>query len=268
MAPADYGRPLTHPLLSRRRLLGGAAALGGALAVGSGAVGPARAAQAMTEPPTYDRADWNARPPRSPVTVLNHGPDHVVVHHTATENSTDYSLAHAFQLSRDIQDLHMDVNGWIDIGEQLTISRGGYLMEGRDRSLEAIRAQRHVVGAQTAGENSHTIGIENEGLYTSVNPPDALFSRLVDTCVWLCEVYTLDPHEAIVGHRDYNVTQCPGDVLYARLPELRDKVAARMGLDTSRAADRRAHRPHRNAPVPPPAGPYDHGPAVGRGERG
>jgi hypothetical protein len=38
--------------------------------------------------------------------------------------------------------------------------------------------------------------------------------------------YNLDPHAAIVGHRDYNVTQCPGDVFYARLPELRDRVAA------------------------------------------
>lgn len=35
-----------------------------------------------------------------------------------------------------------------------------------------------------------------------------------------------DPHVAIVGHRDYNTTQCPGDVFYARLPELRDRVAA------------------------------------------
>jgi hypothetical protein len=34
---------------------------------------------------------------------------------------------------------------------------------------------------------------------------------------------------AIVGHRDYVSTQCPGDVLYARLPELRDRVAALLG---------------------------------------
>ncbi|WP_199237953.1 peptidoglycan recognition protein family protein [Kribbella steppae] len=41
--------------------------------------------------------------------------------------------------------------------------------------------------------------------------------------------YGLDPHAAIVGHRDYNATQCPGNVFYARLPELRDRVAAVLG---------------------------------------
>jgi len=45
----------------------------------------------------------------------------------------------------------------------------------------------------------------------------------------LCDVYRLDPYQAIVGHRDYvSTTVCPGDVLYARLPELRQKVAARL----------------------------------------
>ncbi len=49
------------------------------------------------------------------------------------------------------------------------------------------------------------------------------------TCSWLCEAYGLDPHAAIVGHRDYNPTQCPGDVVYARLPELRNRVADNLG---------------------------------------
>ena len=34
--------------------------------------------------------------------------------------------------------------------------------------------------------------------------------------------------EAIVGHRDYNETSCPGDVLYSRLPALRRAVADRL----------------------------------------
>lgn len=36
------------------------------------------------------------------------------------------------------------------------------------------------------------------------------------------------PQVAIVGHRDFvSTTVCPGDVLYARLPELRHVVASR-----------------------------------------
>ncbi|NUR97097.1 MAG: N-acetylmuramoyl-L-alanine amidase, partial [Kribbellaceae bacterium] len=125
-----------------------------------------------------------------------------------------------------IQDLHMDTNGWIDIGNQLTISRGGFLMEGRSQSLPAINNGQNVLGAQTANNNSHTIGIEHEGIYVSEDVPVALFDMSVLTCAWLCTKYGLDPHVAIVGHRDYNTTQCPGDVFYARLPELRDRVAA------------------------------------------
>ena len=70
------------------------------------------------------------------------------------------------------------------------------------------------------------VGIENDGLYTSQDTTVALFNSLVQTCAWLCSAYGLDPHAAIVGHRDYvTTTECPGDVLYARLPELRDRVA-------------------------------------------
>ena len=197
--------------------------------------------------------------------MLDRAPDHIVVHHTASANSTDYSLEHAFALSRSIQAYHMDGNGWDDIGQQLTISRGGHLMEGRNRSREAIDAGDHVVGAHTLDHNDHTIGIENEGTYMTVAPTSALWNTLVETCAWLCDVYGLDPHEAIVGHRDYNSTACPGDILYARLPQLRNEVADTLG----------ARRVTKAAPVVPkvpsglpgPRHRFDHGPALAPGER-
>ncbi|MEV1285521.1 peptidoglycan recognition family protein [Micromonospora sp. NPDC049679] len=213
---------------SRRRLLTGAAGLTGGLLIG-GLLRPDPAHAAATPPRVYTRAEWNARPPTGAIRYLDRQPDHIVVHHTAGENTTDYSLAAAFRHSHWIQDLHMDRNGWIDSGQQLTISRGGYVMEGRSLSLRAITEGQHVSGAQTANHNDHTIGIENEGIYVSAPVPAKLFGSLVQTCAWLCATYDLDPFAAIVGHRDYVNTQCPGDVLYARLPELRQKVAAAMG---------------------------------------
>ncbi|MGH3241599.1 MAG: peptidoglycan recognition protein family protein [Spirillospora sp.] len=179
-------------------------------------------------PRVYTRDQWNARPPRRPATVLNRRPDHIIVHHTATENSKDGSLAHAFALSRFIQDFHMNKNRWDDAGQQLTISRGGIVMEGRNRSLSAIRARDLAVGAQVLHHNEHTIGIENEGTYTKKAVPRRLWDSLVEVSVWLCQAYDLDPSKAIVGHRDYNKTACPGDVLYARLPELRRAVSERL----------------------------------------
>lgn len=182
-------------------------------------------------PRIYPRAEWGAVPPRHRPRVLDHPPDHIVVHHTASPNTDDVSRAHAFALSREIQRYHMGHNGWDDIGEQLTISRGGFVMEGRAGSLPAIESGRLVVGAQSLHNNDHTIGIENEGTYSTDDVPARLWDALVDVCAWLCRCYGLDPGAAIVGHRDYNQTECPGDALYGRLPALRREVTKALGGD-------------------------------------
>jgi hypothetical protein len=226
------------PQFTRRALIGGVVGAAGLLTVGSsirdGAmaseypVGPPYPAFRADAPQVYTRAQWNARSPKRAARILDRPPDHIVVHHTASANSRDRSLVHAFGLSRQIQKWHMDGNGWNDTGQQLTISRGGIVMEGRNQSLAAIRAKNHAVGAHVLHHNQHTIGIESEGTYTSARVPRRLWDSLVEVCVWLCRAYNLEPAEAIVGHRDYNSTTCPGDVLYARLPELRRSVADRL----------------------------------------
>lgn len=199
---------------------------GGVLLGGLADLGTARDAGADSGPTVYTRADWGAQPPRRADRILDHRPDHIVVHHTATPNVTDYSMEQAFALSRAIQRYHMHHNGWNDTGQQFTISRGGIVMEGRDNTLPAVRAGRHLLGAHVAGHNSHTVGIENEGDYMSATPPDTLLEALTHTCAWLCLRYGLDPGRAIVGHRDFNATNCPGDRLYGALPRLREDTAA------------------------------------------
>lgn len=257
--------------MSRRGALAGTAAVAGGALLASGAqFATARPAAAAAQPTIATRSDWGARAPSSAVNVLDAPPDQIVVHHTATGNSTDYSQSHAFSLSRGIQNFHMDDNGWIDAGQQLTISRGGFIMEGRHRSLEAINANNHVVGAHVANHNSHTIGIENEGTYTSVTPTTDLYNSLVDTCAWLCAAYSLNPQSAIVGHRDFNPTECPGDELYAMLPALRDDVEATLNMDAVPSARQHwqglpsAHRPtYPDVPSDESTAPFRHGPALG-----
>lgn len=266
--------PRPQVTLDRRTILRGAAlATGGALLGGAMSLGERNDAVASAQPRVYTRSNWGARSPKGPVTVLSKGPTHIVVHHTATANTSDYSTSRAAALSRSIQRHHMDTNGWSDLGQQLTISRGGHIMEGRHRSLRAIREGGHVVGAHTANHNAHTIGIENEGTYTSVRPPAQLMDSLIDTCVWLCLVYRLDPVEAIVGHRDYNATACPGDQLYAMLPQLRRDVQGRM---RRRLSHQRAETGHGAAPQELPnypevplaelAAEFYHGPVIGEGD--
>ncbi|RZQ61867.1 N-acetylmuramoyl-L-alanine amidase [Amycolatopsis suaedae] len=187
---------------------------------------------AAPEPTIHPVSAWKARPPRGAITVENHKPTYIVVHHTVEPgNSNDFSKEHAFEISRAIQNFHMDTRGWIDTGQQFTNSRGGHITEGRHRSLEILRGGRqHVQGANVGGHNSQVIGIENEGLYTSVDVTPALWKSLVDLVAYMASQYGIGT-DNIKGHRDFNSTECPGGVLYGRLPELREAVAGKLGVD-------------------------------------
>ncbi|MFD7443569.1 N-acetylmuramoyl-L-alanine amidase [Streptomyces sp. NPDC059909] len=223
-----HPHPFPHP--RRRAVLSGAFVLGAGAVLGSGLSGNAWAA-AAAGPVISGCAAWRARPPSAPVKLLPTAPHKIIVHHTATANSTDYTQEHAFALSRSIQAYHMDDNGWIDSGQHFTISRGGWITEGRHSSVAALGAgTQQVESAHCTGQNTVAVGIENEGTYTTVDPRSAQYAKLVDLCAYICRQYGLRPYQ-IFGHRDFNNTNCPGDRLYAMLPQLRADVAARTGGD-------------------------------------
>lgn len=214
--------------LDRRDFLRSAVLLGTGVALGGFELRLAAGAGAVAAPTIAGCDTWGAAPPKSSITVLNQRPTKVIVHHTAGANSTDYSQAHAFALARAIQQAHF-ANGWIDSGQHFTISRGGYVTEGRHQSLSVLRGgTQQVRGAHCTGQNDTSVGIENEGTYSSVSPPTALYNQLVALCAYTCQQYAI-PASQIYGHRDFNSTDCPGDVLYAKLPQLRSDVAARIG---------------------------------------
>ena len=215
--------------VSRRSFLKVAVGVGTSVLIGGIELRFAPVADAAVAQPTIAScATWGAQPPKQAITVLSSRPTKIIVHHTATSNSTDYSVSHAYQLCRSIQQSHFN-RGWIDSGQQFTISRGGYIMEGRHRSLEVLQGgTKHVRGAHCDGQNDVAVGIENEGTYTSVQPTQALYDKLVAMCAYICQQYGI-PSSQIYGHRDFNATQCPGDQLYAMLPKLRSDVAAKLG---------------------------------------
>lgn len=218
--------------LRRRHLLGLGAAAGAGLLLGAGSsvLGAARAG-AATAPTIHPTSEWGARAASAPIQLLDQRPTKLFIHHTASANSTDYSLAHGYDLARSIQRYHMDVRGWIDSGQQFTLTRGGYTLEGRHRSLEAVQGgTRHVRGAHCTGQNDLAVGIENEGTYTTVAPRAAHYAALVELSAYICGQYGIRPYQ-IYGHRDFTRTDCPGDQLYALLSRLRGDVAARLGGD-------------------------------------
>jgi len=228
---------MVKPGFDRRALLKGGLTVTVAGACGLLGTTAARAGEGVSIPRIYSTAEWNARPATGPIVVENHKPTYIVVHHTVDPgNNEDYSLAHALQISRDIQNFHMDTRGWIDTGQQFTNSRGGYVTEGRHRSLEILRGgTQHVQGANVGNHNSECIGIENEGLYSTVDVPKALWDSLVRMVTYIASQYGIAPR-FIKGHRDFNSTECPGQVLYNRLPELRTEVGNALGVAVTEKA--------------------------------
>lgn len=207
--------------------------LGGAVAAVVGTetafAGAADAAPSGEFPWIIDCDTWGARPPSSPIQITGNTTNKIILHHMAFPNVTDYSREHAVQLAKDCQNLHMDTNGWADTGQHFTVSRGGYVLEGRHRSLETLDAGEHqVISAHCPGENGNAIGIENEGTYIAEAPPRALLDSLVQLCVAVCRQFDLHAWD-IFGHWDFRVTDCPGITFYAQFPQVRSRVLKAMG---------------------------------------
>jgi hypothetical protein len=133
----------------------------------------------------------------------------------------------------------MDTNGWADTGQHFTVSRGGYVLEGRHRSLETLDTGGHqVIAAHCPGENGNAIGIENEGTYITETPPQALVDSLVELCVAICQKFNLTAWD-IFGHWDFYTTDCPGISFYREFPMVRSRVLTALGTSPSDIPARR-----------------------------
>jgi peptidoglycan hydrolase-like protein with peptidoglycan-binding domain len=177
--------------------------------------------------------EWGAVPPKEWPEQTR--PQFVIIHHTATPNPpNDISYgtsAGAREFARSLQSAHMDGFGWADSGHNFLNTTGGFLLEGRQGTLDAIK-QGLCVRSAHAGtpKGNESPGIENEGTFTTYQMKTQQWNSLVDLCVSICSSCKIDP-DNIKGHRDFIETQCPGDWLYSQLPKLRNEV--RQKLDAS-----------------------------------
>jgi hypothetical protein len=205
-----------------------------------GMAGVATADAAEPQPAIVSRDEWGADscPPRR-------APDlgevkAAFVHHTVTAN--DYTPEEGAQIVLGICRFHRNSNGWNDIGYNFLVDKYGVLYEGRAGGID-----QPVMGAHAQGYNAQSTGISNLGTYTSVaQTPEALeaMARLIR---WKLPLHGTDTAGTVVltstggssnkypagahvklprvaGHRDTGATACPGDQLYAQLPELRSLV--------------------------------------------
>lgn len=202
---------------------------------------PATAAAAA--PVIVTRAEWgadeslrNAAPSYSPVKTA-------FIHHTASANL--YSRADGPALVRGIYAYHTRSLHWNDIAYNFLVDRFGTIYEGRYGGVT-----RGVVGAHVYGFNTGSTGVSVMGTFIDAAPPAEAVTALERLLAWKLAIHGLDPTGAakltsgaddkyakgaivtfpvIAGHRQANLTECPGEALYALLPSIRANVAQRVG---------------------------------------
>lgn len=176
--------------------------------------------------------EWGAVPPKAwPDETL---PQFIVIHHTATPNPpNDLSSGTSDggkEFARSLQSAHMNGFGWNDSGHNFLNTTGGFLLEGRQGSLDAIKRGRCVKSAHAGTDKGNeSPGIENEGTFNTYQMRSQQWNSLVELCAAICSSCNIDPNN-IKGHRDFIETQCPGDWLYGQLPRLRNDVRKRLGV--------------------------------------
>jgi hypothetical protein len=167
----------------------------------------------------------------------------LTVHHTGTVNDDPDPAARMRAIYR-----NQAVNEGIgDFGYHAAIDEAGNLYEGRFSGPDAVpgfdTAGRMVNGAHIVGYNAGNVGIVLLGTLNTRAPTPAAYSTLVLVLGVLTAWHGLDPLvrttyvnpvsgvtaevPVIAGHRDWPfVTDCPGHLLYAAMPRLRQDVAA------------------------------------------
>jgi hypothetical protein len=200
----------------------------------------AKRAQIAGAPPIITRAGWHADESiRRGAPFYADGVHLVFVHHTVNSNS--YTKAQSASIVRGIELYHVKSNGWNDIGYNFLVDKYGQIFEGRYGGIT-----KPVVGAQTMGFNTGSVGIAVIGDYSSTSITPAARAALVSLIAWRLDLAHVDPLSKVVrvsagnprfkagtavtlnaisGHRDAYPTSCPGASLYAQLPSIRAAVA-------------------------------------------
>ncbi|RBY77802.1 hypothetical protein DQ238_14155 [Geodermatophilus sp. TF02-6] len=198
---------------------------------------------ALAMPDVYSRAQWGADP-----ALMTWGAEYAptikaaTLHHTAGAN--DYTADQVPAILRGIYTYHAQTRGWGDIGYNVLVDKFGRLWEGRAGGLAST-----VIGAHAGGFNTGTFGVSMLGTYDALTPPPATVDSVAAIIAWKFSLFGVDPNgttvltsggggtakyaagtrvtlPTIFGHRDVGNTTCPGNAGYARLGEIRGKVAA------------------------------------------
>jgi len=169
------------------------------------------------------------------------------VHHTVNPNG--YSAGEVPAMLLAIFDYHRYVRRFNDIAYNFVIDAFGRIREARAGGVDEA-----VIGAQAGGYNLESTGVAVLGTFSSAVPPPPAIAALERLLAWKLSLHGLptrghvtvevDPADAfytpfrpgahvslprIAGHRDGDLTDCPGNALYARLAMIRRRAAGLAG---------------------------------------
>jgi hypothetical protein len=200
---------------------------------------------AMKMPAIYSRAQWGADE-----SLMGWDPEYAptikaaTVHHTADSN--DYTAADVPAIMRSIYAYHAVTRGWGDIGYNVVVDKFGRAWEGRSGGLAST-----VIGAHAGGFNVGTFGVSMLGDYDKVQPTTVMIDTVAAVIAWKFSLYGIDPKgtttltstgggtskyaagvdvtlPTVFAHRDVGNTVCPGRYGYAKMGDIRARVAAKM----------------------------------------
>jgi len=194
------------------------------------------------QPPIIARQTW-AQGMAAPKIAPEYGAVRMAfVHHT--ENPNGYAPSEVPAMLRAIYAFHRYVNGWNDIGYNFVLDLYGRIFEARAGGID-----EPVVGAHAGGYNLVSTGVAVLGSFMAVPISAAARGALEALLAWKLSLHGVPaegsvtvrvnpagasysrfaanarvPLPRIAGHRDGDSTDCPGNVLYRELPEIRKRV--------------------------------------------
>jgi len=164
------------------------------------------------------------------------------VHHTVSAN--DYAPQDSAAIVLAICRFHRNTNKWRDVGYNFLVDRYGQVFEGRAGGVDQA-----VIGAQAQGFNGVSTGVANIGTFSGESQTPEGIAATAALLAWKLNLHgapvsgqvmlnsaggpssryaagTPVTLERISGHRDADKTACPGEALFAQLPEIRTRAAA------------------------------------------
>lgn len=183
-------------------------------------------------PTLVTRSKWDAKPYNGRSSGMS-SYEYIVIHYSAGDLAADLDAGK--RRVREIQVYHQ--TKWSDIGYHFLIDSVGNVYQGRpfidDKPLASV--PKLALGAHVKKQNSGKIGICLLGCFHPAYDerpcfdeiPTTMMDATVGLASFLCQAYKMDS-ERIRGHRDFLSTSCPGDILYAQLPSIRNRVQDRL----------------------------------------